>query len=68
MTWLSPYQRNMADQEPRPINGEAIAASLARTVSTAVNPLSTADKNRVLLALAALIASQLEALETNTDR
>jgi hypothetical protein len=44
-----------------------VAETLVRDIATAVGRLSTADKNRVLLALAAFVATQLEALEENND-
>jgi hypothetical protein len=37
-----------------------------RQIAVAIARLSTADKNRVLLALASFIATQLEALENDT--
>ncbi len=36
-------------------------------MAVAIARLPTADKNRVLLSLAAFIATQLEALEANND-
>jgi len=45
----------------------SVTDSLQSSLNTALRPLSAADKNRVLLALAAWIASQLETLETNTE-
>ena len=44
-----------------------VTESLVRTVGTTLRSLSTADKNRVLLVLAAFIATQLEALEANNE-
>lgn len=41
--------------------------TLVRQIAVAIARLSTADKNRVLLALASFIATQLEALEANND-
>jgi hypothetical protein len=44
-----------------------VAESLASSIASSIARLSTADKNRVLLALTAWIATQLEALEANND-
>jgi hypothetical protein len=64
-----PFQRRPAKPSLGP-GGEyarVMTESLVRDIAGAVGRLSTADKNRVLLALASFIATQLEALETNTD-
>jgi len=44
----------------------SIADAIAADLSHRLTPLATADRNRVLLAVAASVASQLEALETDT--
>jgi hypothetical protein len=45
----------------------SVTEALVRSVAGALQPLSTADKNRVLLALSAFLGTQLEALETNNE-
>ncbi len=44
-----------------------VAETLVRHIAIAIARLPTADKNRVLLSVAAFIATQLEALEANND-
>ncbi len=44
-----------------------IAETLVRHIGLAIARMPTPDKNRVLLSLAAFIATQLEALEENND-
>lgn len=56
----SPFARAQRTQR------ENTATRLAEQIAVALIPLSTADRNRVLLSLSAWIIAQLEALETDT--
>ena len=47
--------------------GSDCAEFFVSRIAASLVSLSTADKNRALLALAAWIAAQLEALEANND-
>jgi hypothetical protein len=44
-----------------------VADTLARDIAVAIARLGTADKNRALLAIAAFVADQLEALEDSNE-
>lgn len=61
------------DREIRPHMGmgadfsRGVADALTRELARTIGALAPADRNRVLLQLAAWIATQLEALETSTD-
>ena len=55
-----------AAQDSNSRMADAAIESLRRAVICALTPLSTANKNRVLLALHIDIDAQLEALETET--
>jgi hypothetical protein len=50
-----------------PDRATRLATTLAEDMTMALHRLGTADQNRVLLALASFIATQLEALEGNND-
>ena len=55
-----------AAQDDNSRMADAAIESLRRALLCALSPLSTANKNRVLLALQAGIAGTLEGLETTT--
>jgi len=64
-----PFPRRPANPSPGHGGDRArrVAETLAGDIVFAVGRLSTADKNRALLGLAAFIATQLEALEADND-
>jgi hypothetical protein len=61
------FEASMPGPRENPDRAHRLGVSLAEDIAMALHRCGTADKNRVLLALAAFIGAQLEALEANND-
>jgi hypothetical protein len=67
MSFQPPPRRPPAEAAPMSHVAHNCSAWLIATIGTNMRHLSTADRNRVLLILAEFIATQLEALESDTS-